>query len=52
MRYLAEESERLKREMPLSFTARAYFIVRALFSRPERREAYRKFAGYALLEPR
>ena len=52
MRYLAEESERLKREMPLPFTAKAYFIVRALFSRPERREAYRKFAGYALLEPR
>jgi len=27
-------------------------MFRALFSRPERREAYRKFAGYALLEPR
>jgi methyltransferase (TIGR00027 family) len=52
MRYLAGESERLKREMPLPFTARAYFMFRALFSRPERREAYRKFAGYALLEPR
>jgi hypothetical protein len=49
MRYLAGESERLKREIPLPLTAKAYFIVRALFSR---REPFRKFAGYALLEPR
>jgi len=52
MRYLAEESERLKREMPLPLIAKAYLSVRQLFLPRERREAYRKFAGYALLEPR
>ena len=52
MRYLGGESERLKREVPLTFTAKAYFIVRALFAWSERRESFRKFAGYALLEPR
>jgi methyltransferase (TIGR00027 family) len=52
MRYLAGEAERLKREMPLPLTVKAYLSVRQLFLPRERREAYRKFAGYALLEPR
>jgi methyltransferase (TIGR00027 family) len=52
MRYLAHESERLCREIPLPLLAKAYFSIRQLFLRPEGREGYRKFAGYALLEPR
>jgi methyltransferase (TIGR00027 family) len=52
MRYLAAESERLHREMPLPLIAKAYLSIRQAFLPPERRESFRKFAGYALLEPR
>ena len=52
MRYLADEAERLRREMPLPLVAKAYLNLRQLFLQPERRESFRKFAGYALLEPR
>jgi methyltransferase (TIGR00027 family) len=52
MRYLAAESKRLRREMPLPLLAKAYLSIRQVFLRPERRESFRKFAGYALLEPR
>jgi methyltransferase (TIGR00027 family) len=52
MRYLADEAERLRREMPLSLVSKAYLSVRQLFLPQKRRESFRKFAGYALLEPR
>jgi hypothetical protein len=37
--------------MPLPLAALAYFALRQLF-RPSQRDALRKYAGYALLEPR
>lgn len=52
MRYLAEESDRLRRKIPLPLLAKAFLSVRQLFLPRKRRESYRKFAGYALLEPR
>ncbi len=52
MRYLAEESKRLKREMPLPLVAKVYLSLRSLLQAPGRREGFRKYAGYALLEPR
>jgi methyltransferase (TIGR00027 family) len=52
MRYLADEAERLSRKMPLPLTAKAYLSFRQFFVRPERRKAFREYAGYALLEPR
>ena len=52
MRYLADEAERLGRQMPLPLITKAYLSIRQAFLRPERRESFRRFAGYALLEPR
>jgi len=51
MRYLADESDRLRRKMPLPLAALVYFALRQLF-RPSERGTLRKYAGYALLEPR
>jgi O-methyltransferase involved in polyketide biosynthesis len=51
MRYLADETKRLQRKIPLPLAALAYFALRQLFQ-PSRRDAFRKYAGYALLEPR
>jgi methyltransferase (TIGR00027 family) len=51
MRYLADETKRLRRKMPLPLAALAYFALRQLL-RPCQRDALRKYAGYALLEPR
>jgi len=51
MRYLADESDRLRRKMPLPLMALAYFALRRLL-RPRERGAMRKYAGYGLLEPR
>ncbi len=50
-RYLAEETERLGRRLPLSLLAKSIMSIRQVFLRPERRESLRKFVGYALLEP-
>jgi methyltransferase (TIGR00027 family) len=52
MRYLADEAVRLRRKMPLPLIAKAYLSVRQLFLRRKRRQSFRKFAGYALLERR
>jgi len=51
MRYLAEEAERLKRPFPLPPIGKLIWSLRRSFMSQARREAYRKFAGYALLEP-
>jgi hypothetical protein len=51
MRYLGDETKRLRRKVPLPLAALAYFVLRGLF-RPSQRDAMRKSAGYALLEPR
>jgi len=51
MRYLAEEGERLKRAVRLPVMVKVLRTIRMLFVSKEGREAYKKLAGYALLEP-
>jgi methyltransferase (TIGR00027 family) len=51
LRYLPEEAQRLNRPLPLPPLMRMMWRVRGLFASQERRKAFRKFAGYALLEP-
>ncbi len=51
MRYLPEEAERLKRPFPLPPLMKVMWGLRSLFMSRERRQNFRKFAGYALLEP-
>ena len=51
IRYLAEEGDRLRRPMQLPFVLKALFGLRRLFTSKERRQAFGKAAGYALLEP-
>jgi len=51
IRYLAEEGERLKRAVRLPMLMRGIRSIRLLFASKERREAFKKLAGYALLEP-
>lgn len=50
MRYLAEEGKRVKRPIQLSLFLKALVGIRGLFTPAERRQAFRRFAGYALLE--
>jgi methyltransferase (TIGR00027 family) len=52
VRYLAEEGERLQRPIQLPWKLKAMVKLRALFASNERRVAFRKLAGYVLLEPR
>lgn len=51
MRYVAEEGERLKRPMEFPLHLKVLVGMRWLFVSKEKRAAFRKFAGYALLEP-
>ena len=51
MRYVAEEGERLKRPIQFPLHLRLLMAIRSLFISREKRAAFRKFAGYALLEP-
>ncbi len=51
VRYLAEESVRLHRPIPLPRLARTLLKIRWLFASKERQAAFRKYAGYVLLEP-
>lgn len=51
IRYLTEEGERLRRPMPVNPLLKAVFGILSLFAPPARRNAYRRFAGYMLLEP-
>lgn len=50
IRYLAEEGNRLHRPVRLPIIAKAMLGIRGLFSSKEARAAFRKSAGYALLE--
>lgn len=52
IRYIADEAERLGRPIPLSALMTVAMIARMLIASPERRKAFRRFLGYALLEPR
>jgi O-methyltransferase involved in polyketide biosynthesis len=52
MRYFAVETRRLGRRIPLSGLARLLLPLRLLFLSREKREAFAKMAGFALLEPK
>lgn len=52
LRYLPEEAQRLKRPLSLPLPMRLMWGLRRLFASRARLNAMRKFAGYALLEPR
>jgi len=51
LRYYNEEAERQTRPMPLPPTARLMLSLSRLWMSAKRREAFRRFGGYALLEP-
>jgi methyltransferase (TIGR00027 family) len=51
IRYIADEAERLGRPIPLSALMKVAMIARMLIASPEQRKAFRRFLGYALLEP-
>jgi hypothetical protein len=51
LRYLAEEAKRLNRPFPMPPLMKLMWGLRGLFVSLARRNAFQKFAGYALLEP-
>jgi methyltransferase (TIGR00027 family) len=51
IRYLPEEGDRVGRPIPVNPVLKALFGFLSLFAPPARRNAYRRFAGYMLLEP-
>jgi methyltransferase (TIGR00027 family) len=51
MRYFSDEGDRLKRPVKAPLLLKVIMKVRILLASKERREALRKVAGYALLEP-
>lgn len=51
VRYLVEEGERLHRPIKLPPALMLAFLVRGLFASKEQRASFRKFQGYAMLEP-
>jgi len=51
IRYLAEEADRLHRPIQLPLYAKVILGIRGLFASKDVRAAYKKFAGYAMLEP-
>jgi methyltransferase (TIGR00027 family) len=51
MRYMSEEGERLNRRPELSLWAKLMWAVRIVIASKKKREAFRKVAGYALMEP-
>ena len=51
IRYLVEEGDRLHRPIQLPPFLRLIFHIRGIFASKEQRAAFRKFQGYAMLEP-
>jgi methyltransferase (TIGR00027 family) len=51
IRYLPEESDRLGRPIPLPWRLKIVIKFRQLFLSTERRETFRKFAAYVILQP-
>ncbi len=51
MRYLMQEAKRFNRPLPAPLYAKVIWRIRSLFASKEQRAAFRRFAGYALLEP-
>ena len=50
-KYFVDEGIALHRPLPLPRTMRAWGALRGLFASRERKEAFRKFAGYVLFAP-
>lgn len=51
IRYLLDEGDRLHRPIQLPPFLRLVFLIRGIFASKQQRAAFRKFQGYALLEP-
>jgi methyltransferase (TIGR00027 family) len=51
IRYLADEGDRLNRPMPVNPVLKVLVGFLSRLAPPERRNSYRRFAGYMLLEP-
>ena len=51
IRYLVDEGDRLHRPIQLPPFLRLVFLIRGIFASKQQRAAFRKFHGYALLEP-
>ncbi len=51
VRYLGDEGERIGRAIQLPMPAKLVVFLRSLFISKERRQRYRRAAGYVLLEP-
>ncbi|MDE3110794.1 MAG: SAM-dependent methyltransferase [Acidobacteriota bacterium] len=51
IRYYMEEAQRLKRPLDLPWWMSLIFRARGIFISKERREAFQKLAGYAVMEP-
>jgi methyltransferase (TIGR00027 family) len=51
IRYLVDEGERLHRPIKLPPFLKLIFLIRGIFASKEQRAAFRKFQGYAMLEP-
>ena len=51
IRYLAEEADRIQRPIQLPLFLKLVLRIRALVASTERRAAFRRSAGYVLLEP-
>ncbi len=49
--YLWDESKRLHRPIQLPLFLRLIYLIRGIFASKEQRAAFRKFQGYAMLEP-
>jgi len=49
--YLLDEGDRLHRPMKLPPFLMLLFVIRGIFASKEQRAAFRKFQGYAILEP-
>ncbi len=49
--YLWDESKRLHRPIQLPLFVRLIYLIRGIFLSKEQRAAFRKFQGYAMLEP-
>lgn len=51
IRYLPDEGDRLHRPIKLPPVLMLAFLIRGIFASKEQRAAFRKFQGYAILEP-
>jgi hypothetical protein len=51
MRYVSEEGDRVKRPARVPLFLKAMMLFRMIFAYKERLAQFKKFAGYALMEP-